>query len=188
EPGVLINAGTGSIAYARDRQGRLRRSGGYGWQFGDEGSGYWIGRQALAAAARARDGIGDGTPLLARILTALGLREFDELVRWTATATPALVAALAPPVLGAAAAGDPAAQRIIAGAATELVQLVQVVEPMFPPDDPLPLATGGGMLQAGSPLLQAFVERLNAKLPRAQLHDVTVDAPLGALRLAAALS
>lgn len=187
EPGVLINAGTGSIAYARDRQGRLRRSGGYGWQFGDEGSGYWIGRQALAAAAKARDGVGDGTPLLTRILAALGLREFDELVRWTATATPALVAALAPPVLAAAAAGDPAAQRIIAGAATELVQLVQVVEPMFPPDDPLPLATGGGMLQAGSPLLHAFAERLKAAVPRAQLHDVSVDAPLGALRLAAEL-
>jgi hypothetical protein len=59
---------------------------------------------------------------------------------------------------------------------------------MFPPDDPLPLATGGGMLQAGSPLLQAFVERLKAKLPRAQLHDVSVDAPLGALRLAAAIT
>jgi glucosamine kinase len=188
EAGVLINAGTGSIAYARDRQGRLRRSGGYGWQFGDEGGGYWIGRRALAAAAKARDGAGDGTPLLARLLAALGLREFDELVRWTATATPSQVAALAPRVLAAAAGGDPAGRRIVADAAAELVTLVQVVEPMFPPDDPLLVATAGGMLQPESPLRDSFTTKLRAALPRARLHDVSVDAPLGALRLAAEMT
>src|SRR5437667_177478 len=51
-PGVIINAGTGSIAYARDDAGRLHRCGGYGWQLGDEGGGYWLGRRALDAAAR----------------------------------------------------------------------------------------------------------------------------------------
>jgi N-acetylglucosamine kinase-like BadF-type ATPase len=188
DPGVLINAGTGSIAYARDGQGRLRRAGGYGWQFGDDGGGYWIGRLALAASAKARDGAGDGTPLLARLLAALGLREFDELVRWAATATPAQVASLAPRVLAAATANDPAARRILADAATELVTLVQVVEPMFPPDDPLPVATAGGLLQPESPLLEVFAAKLRAALPRARLHDVMVDAPVGALRLAAEMA
>jgi glucosamine kinase len=187
EPGVLINAGTGSIAYARDGQGRLRRSGGYGWQLSDGGGGYWIGRTALAEAASARDGGGDGSALLARLLAALKLREFDDLVRWCATATPAEVATLAPHVMNAAATGDSAAQRIMADAAAELLQLVRVVEPMFPPDGPLPVAAAGGLLRPGSPLLTAFAARLEAALPRAQLRDVTVDAPLGALRLAAEL-
>jgi N-acetylglucosamine kinase-like BadF-type ATPase len=187
EPGVLINAGTGSIAYARDKEGRLRRSGGYGWQLSDEGGGYWIGRRALAAAAKARDGGGDGSTLLVRLLTALKLREFDDLVRWAAAATPPQVAGLAPHLMTAAAAGDPTAQRIIAEAAAELVQLVQVVEPMFPPDEPLAVAAAGGLLRAGSPLLEVFGVRLSAALPRARLRDVTVDAPLGALRLAAEL-
>ncbi len=187
ESGILINAGTGSIAYARDRQGRLRRSGGYGWQLSDEGGGYWIGRRALATAAKARDGGGDGSALMARLLGALKLREFDDLVRWSAAAAPPDVAALAPHVLTAAAAGDSAARRITADAAAELVLLVQVVEPMFPPDDPLPVAAAGGLLRPGSPLLDAFAVRLAAALPRAQLRDVTVDAPLGALRLAAEL-
>jgi N-acetylglucosamine kinase-like BadF-type ATPase len=187
EPGVLINAGTGSIAYARDRQGRLRRSGGYGWQLSDEGGGYWIGRRALAAAARARDGSGDGGDLVARLLAALKLREFDDLVRWAAAAAPTAVAALAPHVMTAAAARDPAARRITLEAASELVQLVQVVEPMFPPDDPLPVAAAGGLLRPGSPLLEAFAARLLAAVPRALLRDVPVDAPLGALRLAAEL-
>jgi glucosamine kinase len=184
-PGVLVNAGTGSIAYARDRQGRLRRSGGYGWQLSDEGGGYWIGRRALAMAAKARDGGGDGSALLARLLAALKLKEFDELVRWSAAARPADVAALAPQVLAGAAAGDPAATRIVGDAAAELVSLVQVVEPMFPPDEPLPVAAAGGLLQVANSLRRAFATRLGAAIPRAELRDVTVDAPLGALRLAA---
>src|SRR6267154_1299435 len=46
EPGILINAGTGSIAYARSADGKLHRAGGYGWQLGDEGGGYWMGHRA----------------------------------------------------------------------------------------------------------------------------------------------
>ena len=124
---------------------------------------------------------------MARLLAALKLREFDDLVRWAAAATPPQVAGLAPHLMTAAAAGDPTAQRIIAEAAAELVQLVQVVEPMFPPDEPLAVAAAGGLLRAGSPLLEVFGVRLSAALPRARLRDVTVDAPLGALRLAAEL-
>ena len=185
EPGILLNAGTGSIAYARDRTGRLRRSGGYGWQLGDEGSGYWIGRRALASAAKARDRMGEASGLLARILATLGLREFDELVRWATTATPSQVAALATPVLAAAKDGDASARRITAEAAVELVELVQVVEPMFAPDDPLIVAAAGGLLREESPLYVAFRARLQAALPRVQLREIIVDAPLGAVRLAA---
>jgi glucosamine kinase len=184
EPGILVNAGTGSIAYARDREGRLRRGGGYGWQLGDEGGGYWIGRRALAAAARARDGDIAGAPLLARLLAALRLREFDELVRWAAAAGPTQVASLAVVVLAAAQSGDTLATRIVADAAAALTQLVGVVERMFPPDDPLPVAAAGGLLRAGSPLRAALEAELARLLPRLQLRDVGVDAPLGALRLA----
>src|SRR5205823_13770966 len=72
-PGVLVNAGTGSIAYARAPDGEIHRAGGYGWQLGDEGGGYWLGRRALELAARAQDGRGEGSTLLARLLAALGL-------------------------------------------------------------------------------------------------------------------
>ncbi len=185
EPGILINAGTGSIAYARDRSGRLRRAGGHGWQLGDEGGGYWIGRRALSTAAKARDRMGEAAGLLARLLATLGLREFDELVRWAATATPAQVATLATPVLAAAKDGDAAARRITAEAAVELVELVQVVEPMFSPDDPLVVATAGGLLKEESPLYVSFRARLQAALPRVRLREMVVDAPLGAVRLAA---
>src|SRR5436309_15111053 len=72
-PGILINAGTGSIAYARGPDGRLHRAGGHGWQLGDEGGGYWLGRPAPAAASRAQAGLEEPSTLLGRLLVALGL-------------------------------------------------------------------------------------------------------------------
>src|SRR6266545_4619339 len=55
-PGIVVNAGTGSIVYGRNAKGEAARAGGWGHIIGDEGSGYWIGREALAAVMRAGDG------------------------------------------------------------------------------------------------------------------------------------
>ncbi len=187
-PGILINAGTGSIAYARSADGKLHRAGGYGWQLGDEGGGYWMGHRALAAAARAHDGIEESSTLLERLVVALGLQTFDNLIRWTATATPAQVAALAPHVLNAAREGEIVAQRIVADAAIELSHLVRALTRHFSEAATIKLATTGGLLRPGSPLLAALRTGLSADLPRARLSESgSVDAPAGALRLAARL-
>jgi glucosamine kinase len=188
-PGILINAGTGSIAYARAPDGQLHRAGGHGWQLGDEGSGYWLGRRALAAAARAHDGLEESSTLLERLLVTLGLQAFDDLVRWTATATPAQVAALAPHVLNAAREGEIVAQRIVADAAVELAQLVRMLSKRFGGSESIKMATAGGLLRPGSPLLLALRTNLAADMPRARLSESgsAVDAPAGALRLATEL-
>ena len=188
-PGILINAGTGSIAYARGANGQLHRAGGHGWQLGDEGGGYWLGRRALAAAARAHDGLEESSTLLERLLVALGLETFDDLIRWTATATPAQVAALAPHVLNAAREGETVAQQIIEEAAAELSQLVRVLLRHFAEGDAIKLATAGGLLRPGSPLLIALRANLATDLPRARISEGggQVDAPAGALRLAVQL-
>jgi glucosamine kinase len=185
-PGVLVNAGTGSIAYARVADGRLFRAGGHGWQLGDEGGGYWLGRRALSAAARAQDGLGESSTLLERLLVALGLSTFDDLIRWTSMATPAQVAALAPHVVNAAREGEMVAQRIIQEAAGELSHLVQALSRHFSGTGDFRIATAGGLLRPGSPLLAALRARLGADVPRARFADVSssVDAPVGALRLA----
>jgi len=188
-PGILINAGTGSIAYARGPDGRLHRAGGHGWQLGDEGGGYWLGRRALAAAARAHDGLEESSTLLERLLVALGLQTFDDLIRWTATATPAQVASLAPHVLNAAREGETVAQQIVEEAAAELSQLVRVLLRHFPDSAAIKMATAGGLLRPGSPLLIALRSDLATDLPRARISEGggQVDAPAGALRLAAQL-
>jgi N-acetylglucosamine kinase-like BadF-type ATPase len=187
-PGIIINAGTGSVAFARDSGGVLRRSGGHGWQLGDEGGGYWLGRRALDAAARAQDGRGEGSTMLARVLGSLGLQRFEDLVRWTATATPAQVATLAPHVLNAATEGEAVAQRVIGDAAQELVALVLALERYFPGTGPIGVATTGGLLGPASPLTIAFRDALAAQMPRARLGPTAVDAALGALHLARTLT
>jgi len=186
-PGVLVNAGTGSIAYARVPGGEIHRAGGYGWQLGDEGGGYWLGRRALDLAGRAQDGRGEGSTLLARLLGALGLQRFDDLVRWATTATPAQVAALAPHVLNAAREGEVVAQRAVDEAAHELVELVVMLGRHFPDTSVVPVAITGGLLLPQSPLTAAFRDRLAAAFKRARLVSDRIDPALGALTLAAEL-
>ncbi len=59
EPGVVVIAGTGSIAYGRDAQGKTARAGGWGFAISDEGSAHWIGRTAVSSLLRAADVSGE---------------------------------------------------------------------------------------------------------------------------------
>src|SRR5258706_8049587 len=96
-PGVVVIAGTGSIAYGRREDGRDARAGGWGYLMGDEGSGYAIGRAALQAAAHAADGRGASTRLLEAIPAYFKVHTFDD-VRNTiygATVTRPQIAGLA---------------------------------------------------------------------------------------------
>jgi N-acetylglucosamine kinase-like BadF-type ATPase len=123
-PGIVLLAGTGSFAIARLADGSLKRQGGYGWQMGDEGSGYALGRSALTAAGRAFDGRGPATGLSVAILESARLGTFNELVRWSVTALPTEVAGLALPVLRLAREGDKVALELAEQSARDLVALV----------------------------------------------------------------
>ena len=182
-PGMVVSAGTGSISVGRDRHGRRSRIGGYGWQMGDEGSGYAIGRAALGAVSRAHDGRSPRTALTDRVLSASRSSGFDELVRWAAGASPAEIAALAPHVLQIAAGGDPLAQGIADYAARELSQLAICLLPVMDVDPPLGVALTGGLLSANGPLRRMVLQRLSEE-PGLRPIDEPVDAVVGALRIA----
>jgi glucosamine kinase len=182
-PGIVVSAGTGSVAVGRDRTGKRHRIGGYGWQMGDEGSGYAIGRASLGAVSRAVDGRSPKTALSDRLLKATRSDNYDDLVRWAAGASPAEVAALAPHVLAVAAAGDPLAQGIADYAARELSQLAICLVPKMDITPPIPVAVTGGLLSADQPLRKTLLAKL-AEEPLFQPTDTPVDAVAGALRLA----
>jgi glucosamine kinase len=182
-PGIVVSAGTGSVAVGRDRTGKRHRIGGYGWQMGDEGSGYAIGRGSLGAVSRAVDGRSPKTALSERLLKATRSDDYDDLVRWAAGASPAEVAALAPHVLAVAAAGDPLAQGIADYAARELSQLAICLVPRMDITPPIPVAVTGGLLGADQPLRKSLLAKL-AEEPLFQPTDTPVDAVAGALRLA----
>lgn len=183
-PGIVVSAGTGSIAVGRDREGKRHRIGGYGWQMGDEGSGYAIGRAALGAVSRAVDGRSPMTALSDRVLRASRSADFNALVRWAAGASPAEIAALAPQVLAVAAEGDPLAQGITDYAARELSQLAICLLPRMQLEPPVRVAVTGGLLAPDQPLRRTLLAKL-AEEPAFHPVDAPVDAVVGALRLAA---
>jgi glucosamine kinase len=186
-PGIVVSAGTGSIAVGRDKAGKRHRIGGYGWQMGDEGSGYAIGRAALGAVSRAVDARSPKTALSDRVLRATRSDDFDALVRWAATASPAEVAALAPHVLSIAADGDQLARGIVDYAARELSQLAICLLPQMELTPPVRVAVTGGLLAPDQPLRKTLLAKL-AEEPAFQATDTPVDAVMGALRLAASAS
>jgi len=183
-PGMVVSAGTGSIAVGRDRNGKRHRIGGYGWQMGDEGSGYAIGRAALGAVSRANDGRSPRTALSERVLSAARCDNFDALVRWAAGASPAEIAALAPAVLSVAAQGDPLAQGIADYAARELSQLAICLLPVMDVEPPVGVALTGRLLSDDQPLRRSVVAKL-AQESELRPIETPVDAVMGALRLAA---
>jgi glucosamine kinase len=181
--GIVVSSGTGSIAVGRDESGRLHRAGGYGWQMGDEGSGYAIGRGALGAVGRAHDGRGPRTELTPRVLAAARCDGFDPLVRWATNATVTEIAALAPVVIDAATAGDTLAKGIIDYAARELSQLALHLLEYFVSPTPVAVAAAGGLLSPGRPLYPAVKTILTTE-PRIRLLERAIDPAMGAVAMA----
>lgn len=129
EVGVVLIAGTGSIALGRDRHGNTARAGGWGYLIGDEGSGYYMGRYALEAASRSADGRDDETALLPAILAHWELDEPMQIIEtlYRERENKALVAELAPIVIATALDGDEAAMMIVAECADQLGAMVAAV-------------------------------------------------------------
>src|SRR5579859_2921643 len=125
--GVAVLAGTGSIALARASDGREARSGGWGYLLGDEGGGYWLGREAIAAYLRWLEGGGARGVLIDLVDTAVGAqtRTVPEVIAWVSAAPGhvARLASLAPLVAQAADAADPLALEIMARAGQALAEL-----------------------------------------------------------------
>ncbi len=119
-PGVLLLAGTGSMAWAGDGVREIR-VGGWGEAFGDEGSAHWIGREALGTATRSLDGRGYALPFAQALLAGLGLRA-DELVGWCLgqAGRRTAIAGVARVVDALAEAGDGVATALLSRAARHL--------------------------------------------------------------------
>jgi len=124
--GVLLIAGTGSIVFAHDGNNRIVRSGGWGHRFGDEGSGYWIGKQAIESVLKMQDGRGEDTLLAKLVLKKFDFTKIEELYNWAYSDSYSVddVGALATTVDEAFRLGDPVSKRILERAVEELLLLV----------------------------------------------------------------
>lgn len=188
EPGILLVAGTGSVAFGRAEDGRVERCGGWGMLVGDEGSGYTIARAALSAALQAADGRGQATRLLPDLLDHMGLSEPREIASWVGRTEKAQVAALAPRVAQLAEEGDPAALRIVRAAADELVRHVEALLARLAPwSAVVPVVFYGGALEDPD-LARRVEERLASAAVETVRRSPVADAVTGAIRHAIALT
>jgi N-acetylglucosamine kinase-like BadF-type ATPase len=182
-PGIVLLAGTGSFGAARLADGSVVRQGGYGWQMGDEGSAYAIGRAALGAAGRGHDGRGPATSLEASLVGMTRSAAFTDLVRWSQSAGPAEVASLAAAVLAAADAGDQVAQDILRDAAAALAAHTAALLANFSGEATVAIALAGGLLEQEP--YRRSVETLLTANPRLRLRPGALDPVTGALAIAA---
>jgi glucosamine kinase len=197
-PGVIVIAGTGSIAYGRDAQGKTARAGGWGFGISDEGSAHWIGRTAVSAVLRAADQVGDehaehdrtwlAWRLFRELKTAWAVESPQQLAR-TANATSDF-AALFPAVLAAAESGDAVAQQVMVQASSELAQLAEiVVRRLFSGQgssalQAVPMAMAGGVFRHAAMIRELFYNGVRATNPHVIVNCEVVDPVHGALQMA----
>lgn len=131
--GIITIAGTGSIAFGRNAEGRTARAGGWGYVFGDEGGGFDIARQALRCVLRMEEGWGPRTALRERLLEATGSAGANEMLHrfYTDEWPRSRVAKLARVVDAVAVEGDAVAQAVMRGAAQQLAMLAGAVREML---------------------------------------------------------
>lgn len=124
--GVILIAGTGSICYGKNASGETHRTGGFGYLIDDEGSGYAIGRDILAAVVRAHDGRLGGTVLTEMVFSALGFSSIQDIVSFVygKDTNKRDIAALSPYLAPACAQHDQAAMMIAEKCSMELTELV----------------------------------------------------------------
>ena len=186
-PGVVLIAGTGSIAYGVNEEGFAARAGGWGYVLGDEGSGYWIGREALTAVMREADGRGSKTHLTPLILERFQLTKVDGLVRevYDRGLQRQSVAALGTVVERARAKGDVVASEILTAASAELSRAAEsVIQRLQMRGRSFRVVLAGGMFRVIPWLADSVARRLAEVAPRASVVRLEVEPALGAVHLA----
>ncbi len=171
--GIHLVAGTGSIAFGRGQDGRTARCGGWNEFFGDEGSCYWVGRQAMGLFSKEADGRIPRGPLYRIVRQELGLAEdfeFVEQILHSWAGRREQVAAFQKLACRAAEEGDGAAASLFESAAQELALMVKALqrELAFPPGA-TEVSYAGGLFKAGELVLEPLrreIERLGGVLQK----------------------
>jgi N-acetylglucosamine kinase-like BadF-type ATPase len=189
QPGVVVIAGTGSIAYGRNERNQAARAGGWGYVLGDEGSGYWIGRAALRAVLREADRRGPVTRLTGLLLSYYGIGKAQDLIHvvYHGPLRPSAIASLAKCVQSAFSDGDVVATGILRAAADELESCaLSVATRLEIAGSEFPFVLAGGMFRAVPWLEDELSRRLPLAAPGSRALRLNVEPALGAVRLAIA--
>jgi N-acetylglucosamine kinase-like BadF-type ATPase len=186
--GYCLIAGTGSIALGRSLDGRIVRAGGHGYLLGDEGSASWTGKTAIARILRSAENRDLSTNMLDPVLSAAGLTEIGELIKYVHhDADKAKIGALAPVVTAAARMGDPLAMDILHKGAEELAMLVKCVIGQSPYIKRKEIALAGGVMEHDEIVANRLKEILAGEFPDMAAFYPKGTALEGACMIAASL-
>jgi N-acetylglucosamine kinase-like BadF-type ATPase len=186
EPGVVVIAGTGSVARGLGHDGSRVRVGGHGYVLGDPGSAFDIGRRAIAAALDSYEGVGDRTDLLDAVMAGMGASEPAELIGLAnrGAASVAKIASLSRAVSSSAGDGDAVAIRLLMEAGAELTSLAaSALTLLGRAGEGLGVSPCGGVFD--SPLVySAFKAGIEATIGGESLTQPALGPSLGAVLLA----
>ncbi|GAA5148947.1 BadF/BadG/BcrA/BcrD ATPase family protein [Microbacterium pseudoresistens] len=190
--GYGVVCGTGASVIRVEKEKTVATSDGLGWMLGDRGSGFWIGRRVVRAAAAHLDGTGPETALTEGVLTMLDpdgaavlpgravsgrSEDLDRLIRVVYAGTPARLAGLTPLAFTAAGAGDAVGTAILTAAGEEMLHTFRAVR-----TEPGPVVIGGSVLSTPGPAHAAFLAGLDEGFPPIAVVDGTVGTLILAMR------
>ncbi len=183
--GILINAGTGSIAYGKDREGKLFRSGGWDYLLGDEGSGYWIAIQYIKNALYYFDG-GEEDKSIELVKEHFQLANLNDLISYIygAKFNKERVAALAAEIALLAQNGDLLALDIYKEAGKELAKLAELVYKHGNFSDPVKLTYSGSIFKSFELFSDSFSTYLDKREIAYEWHIPERSPEAGAALLA----
>ncbi|HSB10049.1 MAG TPA: BadF/BadG/BcrA/BcrD ATPase family protein [Blastocatellia bacterium] len=191
KPGIVVIAGTGSIAIGINEAGQQARAGGFGPTLSDEGSGYDIARRALQAVVSAFDGRSPATLLTELVCKKLRVASPADLpgVIYNSDSEPVDIAPLAELVGEAAGKGDAVAREILSGAGRDLGRLVaSVIEKLGLASTAFRIACVGSVFRSGEFVLESLREAVSRVAPRAEIGPPLFPPALGAAQLAEELA
>lgn len=182
-PGIVLIAGTGSSCFGMNAERESWRAGGWAHLLADEGSGYWLGLHAMKIAVASYDGRAKPSVLMDLVKRHLGLTEMNEIMHrlYVDGVSRAEMAALAPLVLDAAAAGDEASINLVQRGTQELADCILAVA------QHLSLASGnpevvlvGGLIQSGEIFLGPMHQAILQRLPECRIQQPEFPPVIGA--------
>ena len=172
--GIYLYAGTGSIAIYVNHDGKLRANGGWGYLLGDEGAGYWIGREALRQVLCEIESGQDDSRIKEILDSKLANFNRSEILKFAYGNSREDIARLAKPLIELAVAGDQFAQEIVKSAAEYLANLVLRTEDNAGLNKAR-VVFGGGIAQAGA-IVTSELERLLGRGIEVSKENLSVDA------------
>jgi glucosamine kinase len=183
-PGIVVIAGTGSVVFGENAEGVVARTGGWGYVFGDEGSGFGLARDGVRAALDALDEVGPLTGLVASLTRRFGVQDLRlmPMAMYNGQISRDGVAEAAADVLEAWQGGDHVAAEVVTRGLDALARRVRTVAARVQLAEPLVCLSGGVFRSV--PYGLAFTAAVRRLVPAARVQPARLSPAAGAVLLA----